>query len=207
MAPRPSGLGGRPATVGTGGGAKGGNSYRRKSKRLGRSSVSSQTSMAGASRLRLQRFFVTTEETMETQARKNLHPLMAGAAVAVIIAAGVAVAAITGHLPGSKAETAVVSQPAKHVPAKQHVAAACHDCGLIVEGKAVDLARKSPGIGAVARGGGRAVIGHEIGENRTGTAGRAVVGAAPPPHNQRPARAPQPPDITLRTNHRTTRAP
>src|SRR5258708_11418330 len=103
---------------------------------------------------------------METQARTNLHPLMAGAAVAVIIGPGVAVAAITGHLPGSNAETAVVSQPAKHVPAKQHVAAACHDCGVIVEVKAVDVAGKGTGIGAVAGGVGGAVIGHEIGENR-----------------------------------------
>src|SRR5258708_8122303 len=193
MAPRPSGLGGRPATVGTGGGAKGGNSYRRKSKRLGRSSVSSQTSMAGASRLRLQGFFVTTEETMETQARKNLHPLMAGAAVAVIIAAGVAVAAITGHLPGSKAETAVVSQPAKHVPAKQHVAAACHDCGVIVEVKAVDVAGKGTGIGAVAGGVGGAVIGHENSQNPTPTPGAAR--ARPPARHPiaRPARAPKRP--------------
>src|SRR5260221_7437688 len=118
--------------------------------------------MAGASRLRLQRFLATTEETMETQARTNLHPLMAGAAVAVIIAAGVAVAAITGHLPGSKAETAVVSQPAKHVPAKQHVAAACHDCGVIVEVKAVDVTRQGTGIRAVAGRACRAVNWHGI---------------------------------------------
>src|SRR5260221_10396956 len=148
--------------------------------------------MAGASRLRLQRFLATTEETMETQARTNLHPLMAGAAVAVIIAAGVAVAAITGHLPGSKAETAVVSQPAKHVPAKQHVAAACHDCGVIVEVKAGDLAGKGTGIGAVAGGVGGAVIGHEIGENRAGTAGGASARRGARPQTEAPAPPPHP---------------
>ena len=42
---------------------------------------------------------------MEAQKTK-LHPLVAGAAAAVIVAAGVAVAAITGVLPGSKAEIA-----------------------------------------------------------------------------------------------------
>ena len=76
---------------------------------------------------------------MEAQARTKLHPLVAGAAIAVIVAAGVAVAAITGYLPGSKADMAdskaVGAQPAKHAPAKQHVAAACHDCGVIVEVK------------------------------------------------------------------------
>src|SRR5260221_9949326 len=137
---------------------------------------------------------------METQARTSLHPLMAGAAVAVIIAAGVAVAAITGHLPGSKAETAVVSQPAKHVPAKQHVAAACHDCGVIVEVKAVDVAGKGTGIGAVAGGVGGAVIGHEIGENRAGTAGGAGARAGPRPPNERPARAHKRHDTTRRMN-------
>jgi len=43
---------------------------------------------------------------MEAQARR-LHPLVAGAAVAVILAAGVAVAAITGYLPGSKSLAAL----------------------------------------------------------------------------------------------------
>src|SRR5260221_8347775 len=137
---------------------------------------------------------------METQARTSLHPLMAGAAVAVIIAAGVAVAAITGHLPGSKAETAVVSQPAKHVPAKQHVAAACHDCGVIVEVKAVDVAGKGTGIGAGARRVGGAVIGHEIGEKRTGTAVGANRGARARRPNAAQGRPPQSRRITAGLN-------
>src|SRR5204862_2841113 len=132
----------------------------------------------------------------------SLHPLMAGAAVAVIIAAGVAVAAITGHLPGSNAETApektVVTQPAKHVPAKQHVAAACHDCGVIVEVKAVDVAGKGTGIGAVAGGVGGAVVGHEIGDgSRAGTAVGAVVGAVAGHQIERQARAHKRYDITV----------
>ena len=90
---------------------------------------------------------------MEEQTKTRLHPLLAGAAVAVIIAAGVAVAAITGYLPGSNAEMAPEAKPAppqashlaqqrQHVAAakpaepRQHVAAACTDCGVVVEVKA-----------------------------------------------------------------------
>ena len=58
---------------------------------------------------------------MEAQARTRLHPLVAGAAVAVIVAGGVAVAAITGYLPGSKAEIALEKAVVSH-PAKQSIA-------------------------------------------------------------------------------------
>ena len=143
---------------------------------------------------------------METQATRTLHPLMAGAAGAVMIAAGVAVAAITGHLPGSKADTAVVSQPTKHVQARQHVAAACRDCGVIVEVKAVDVAGKGTGIGALAGGVGGAVIGHEIGDSRAGTAIGAVVGGVAGHQIERQARAHKRYDITVRMNDGTTRA-
>src|SRR5437773_9336662 len=132
---------------------------------------------------------------MEAQATNRIHPLVAGAAVAVIVAAGVGVAAITGHLPGSSADSSptqampsdkTAAKPAQ--PQKQHVAAAkpatehkpvtvCKECGTIVEVKEVDVAGKGSGVGAVAGGVGGAVIGHEIGGNRTGTAVGAVVGA------------------------------
>ena len=49
---------------------------------------------------------------METQQKSRIHPLAAGAAVAVIIASGVGVAAMTGHLPGSNAEPAIAAQVA-----------------------------------------------------------------------------------------------
>ena len=89
---------------------------------------------------------------MEAQKTK-LHPLVAGAAAAVIVAAGVAVAAITGVLPGSKAEIAPTpeaksAQPAKHVAAAQPAQhkPVCHDCGVIVEVKEVDVLGKGTGI-------------------------------------------------------------
>jgi len=148
---------------------------------------------------------------MEAQAKTRLHPLVAGAAVAVIVAGGVAVAAITGYLPGSKAEMApekaVVSHPAKPAQPKQHVAAVCHDCGVIVEVKAVDVPGKGSGIGAVAGGVGGAVVGHEIGDgSRAGTAVGAVVGAVAGHQIERQARMHKRYDITVRMNDGSTRA-
>jgi len=150
------------------------------------------------------------------EARK-IHPLVAGAAVAVIVAGGVAVAAITGYLPGTKAEIApeaksTPAQPAKHASApkpaqqKQHVAAACQDCGVIVEVKEVDVAGKGTGVGAVAGGVGGAVIGHQIGDNRAGTAIGAAVGAVAGHQIERQARSHKRYDITVRMNDGSTRA-
>ena len=70
---------------------------------------------------------------MEATQGSRIHPLVAGAAVAVIVAAGVAVAAISGVLPGSKAEVAppekvvTPAHPAKPAQPKQHVAAASRE--------------------------------------------------------------------------------
>ncbi len=44
--------------------------------------------------------------------RSRIHPLIAAAAVAVIVVSGVGVAALTGILPSSKAVPAAVSAPA-----------------------------------------------------------------------------------------------
>ena len=49
---------------------------------------------------------------METLQKMRIHPLAAGAAAAVIIASGVGIAAMTGHLPGSNAEPSTVAQSA-----------------------------------------------------------------------------------------------
>jgi len=161
---------------------------------------------------------------MEEQAKTRLHPLIAGAAVAVIVAAGVAVAAITGYLPGSNAEMAPEAKPAapqasrpsqqrqhlassKPAESRQHVAAACHDCGVIVEVKEVDVLGKGSGIGAVAGGVGGAVLGHEIGDgSRAGTAVGAVVGAVAGHQIERKAREHKKYEITVRMNDGSTRA-
>jgi outer membrane lipoprotein SlyB len=145
-------------------------------------------------------------EKMEASV-KSIHPLVAGASVAVIIAAGVAVAAITGHLPGSKAETAPTQSAAEKPAAKpaHKPVAVCKTCGTIVEVKEVDVLGKGTGVGAVAGGVGGAVIGHQIGENRTGTAVGAVVGAVAGHQIERQARTHKRYDITVQMNDGTTR--
>ena len=47
---------------------------------------------------------------MENEQKSRIHPLAAAAAVAVIVASAVGVAAMTGHLPGSNAESAAAPQ-------------------------------------------------------------------------------------------------
>jgi outer membrane lipoprotein SlyB len=160
------------------------------------------------------------------QATNRIHPLVAGAAVAVIVAAGVAVAAVTGNLPGSKADTTPV-QPVASTPEKQPVKPAqqpkqqvasakpapaprpvsvCKDCGTIVEVKEVDVPGKGTGIGAVAGGVGGAVIGRQVGENRTGTAIGAVVGAVAGHQIERQARMHKRYDITVKMNDGSIRS-
>lgn len=160
---------------------------------------------------------------MEAQERKGIHPLIAGASVAVIVAAGVAVAAITGYLPGTKADVApekpaVAQSSAKPAQQKQHVAAAkqtttathtaaaCADCGVIVEVKEVEVKGKGTGIGAVAGGVGGAVIGREVGDgSRAGTAVGAVVGAVAGHQIERQVRAHKKYEITVRMNDGSTK--
>lgn len=142
---------------------------------------------------------------MEAVANR-IHPLVAGASVAVIVAAGVAVAAITGHLPGSKAETAPTQTAAAHPAKPAHKPVAlCHECGTILEVKEVDVPGKGTGIGAVAGGVGGAVIGHQIGENRAGTVVGAAVGAVAGHQIERQARMHKRYDITVRMNDGSTR--
>ena len=149
------------------------------------------------------------------QATNRIHPLVAGAAVAVIIAAGVAVAAVTGNVPGSKADS-TSAQAQKPEPQKPQVASArpaseprpvslCKSCGTIVEVKEVDVPGKGTGIGAVAGSVGGAVVGRQIGENRTGTAVGAVVGAVAGHQIERQARMHKRYDITVRMNDGSTR--
>ena len=135
------------------------------------------------------------------QARPRLHPLVAGAASAVILASAVAVAAIGGYLPGSKADSA--TSYAKPVAAKVHdkfpVAAACADCGTVLAVKEVDVLGKGTGVGAVAGGVAGAVIGHEIGDgSRAGTAVGAVVGGLAGHQIERSARSAKRYDISVR---------
>lgn len=143
------------------------------------------------------------------QSKSRLHPLVAGAAAAVIIVSAVAVAAIGGYLPGSKADTkesttanaAKESAKTAHAakPKPVHVATACTDCGVIVDIKEQNVMGKGTGVGAVAGGVAGAVIGHEIGNgSRAGTAVGAVVGGVAGHQIERSARSTKRYDISVR---------
>jgi outer membrane lipoprotein SlyB len=131
------------------------------------------------------------------QARPRLHPLVAGAASAVILASAVAVAAIGGYLPGSKADTQPAVSKMQEKPVR--VAAVCADCGTVLQVKEVDVLGKGTGVGAVAGGVAGAVIGHEIGDgSRAGTAVGAVVGGLAGHQIERSARSAKRYDVSVR---------
>ena len=127
-----------------------------------------------------------------TEGKKGLHPLMTGAAIAVIVASGVGVAAMTGNLPGTKADdtatsgsTAPVVQ--KATPPRQQVASVskpkCVDCGVVSAINVVEVKGEGSGLGAVAGGVAGAVIGDQVGEGKNrklltvaGAAGGAIAG-------------------------------
>ena len=137
---------------------------------------------------------------METLQKMRIHPLAAGAAVAVIIASAVAVAAMTGHLPGSNAAPAAAPQfavapspasPAAAMPPlsvpRQEVAAAppplvaqaapaCLNCGVVQSVNAYQQKPKKSVVGMVGGGVVGALVGNQIGHGTTNTI--ATVGGA-----------------------------
>jgi outer membrane lipoprotein SlyB len=149
---------------------------------------------------------------VENVQKTRLHPLVAGAAAALIIACAVAVAAMAGYLPGSKAQqndeqseqkTATRSNPSSPARVNERtpvrVAAACAECGVVVDVKEVNVMGKGTGVGAVAGGIAGAVIGHEIGDgSRAGTAVGAVVGGVAGHQIERSARSTKRYDISVR---------
>ena len=98
----------------------------------------------------------------------QIHPLVAGAAVSIIVLSGVGVAAVTGFLPGTRAVE--VSQPPP-----------CADCGVVVAVRQSEKKGEGTGVGAVVGGVAGAVLGREIADGRDagtllGAAGGAVAG-------------------------------
>jgi outer membrane lipoprotein SlyB len=144
---------------------------------------------------------------MQEQTKSRIHPLVATAAVAVIILSAVAVAAITGYLPGSNAQkadeqaaltppkaaatAAKPAQPAAAAPAQHrtqvasaaHTAQAapakphCTSCGVVQDVKEVEVKGEGSGVGAVAGGVVGAVVGNQFGHG-TGNTVMTVAGAA-----------------------------
>ena len=138
---------------------------------------------------------------METTTTKpRIHPLVAGAAVAVILVSLVGVAAITGVLPGAhgqaqtglidstghiqNADTPVgVALPANGAAPQANAAntappparvAQCHTCGVVESVQTIEHQAKPSGVGAVAG----AIIGGVIGNRFGGGNGRALTTVA-----------------------------
>lgn len=137
---------------------------------------------------------------MDTESKRKLHPLVAAASVAVIVLAGVGIAAFTGVLPNSRGSAAPEEQPAASTPAPAvkeaarpaHRAATeapahkrvatqskprCLDCGVVEDVRAVEEKGKGTGLGAVAGGVAGAVLGNQIG-NGSGRTVMTLAGAA-----------------------------
>lgn len=138
---------------------------------------------------------------MDTQEKPSIHPLYAGAAAAVILACGVATAALMGWLPTSTGEPAekavaqkpanaaaqpaptrqVAPSPARPAPAKPAGAgptasAKCAECGVVASVQAVEQQGQGTGVGAVGGAVVGGIVGHELGGGR-GKDLMTVVGA------------------------------
>lgn len=111
-----------------------------------------------------------------------IRPLVAVAAVSVIIASGVGVAAMTGYLPRTEAKqesasagaTVVAPKPAPQVATPR---AGCRNCGVVKEVKEVVVKGETTGVGAVAGGVVGAVVGNQFGHG-DGRKVMTVAGAA-----------------------------
>ena len=124
---------------------------------------------------------------MET---KRTHPLIITAAVAVILASGIAIASMTGLLPSSNANMSdqeiaqleeearleeeakakeeaaakkAASKPVASKPAPVRTAATCSTCGRVVEIRQRTVQGEGSGIGAVAGGVVGGLLGNQIG--------------------------------------------
>jgi outer membrane lipoprotein SlyB len=131
----------------------------------------------------------------------RIHPLAASAAASVIVLSGVGVAAITGVLPGTRAEKAT-QQVANAAP--KQVAKACADCGVVIAVKEVQDQGKGTGLGAVVGGVAGAVVGHEIADgNNVGTVVGAAGGAIAGHQIERHARSTRHYDVDVRMSDGT----
>lgn len=141
---------------------------------------------------------------MEAQERQPLHPLYTVAAVAVILACGIAAAALMGWLPASIGQPG--EQAALHTPVKPAVqpgapsspaivprrseaarvantapgvataAARCGECGVIESVRETERKGEGTGLGAVGGAVVGGIVGHQLGGGR-GKDLMTVVGA------------------------------
>ncbi len=121
---------------------------------------------------------------------KRTHPLIITAAVAVILASGIAIASMTGLLPSSEANTDKKELATEQVetkketaakttskPAPVKTAAVCKSCGQVTEVRRVVIEGKGSGIGAVAGGVVGGLLGNQVGGGN-GRKAMTVIGAA-----------------------------
>jgi len=122
----------------------------------------------------------------------GIHPLLAMAALAVIVFSIAGTAAIFGRIPGAESKSAEVStqnaiggNTQNAVATRAAAPAPCTDCGVIESIRAVQVAGNTSGLGAAAGGVTGAILGNQIarGNGRTiatiaGAAGGAYAGNA-----------------------------
>lgn len=143
----------------------------------------------------------------------RIHPLIAGAAVSVIVLSGVGVAVMTGVLPMSNAEKTVAKEepatqePVKPVQKQAAAAPVCADCGVVTRVRTVEVKAEPTGVGAVIGGVAGAVVGHEIADRHrdVGTVVGAAGGAFAGHQIERQTRTKQRYAVHVRMNDGTTR--
>lgn len=140
---------------------------------------------------------------MNTEAKNRIHPLIAGAAIAVILVSLIGVAAITGLIPGtrsansppitsasppitssstaplSSAEKAAVERDAENRanPPPPPLAEICESCGRVENIREVKHAAKTSGVGIAAGAVVGGLLGNQIGSGNGRLLG-TVAGAA-----------------------------
>jgi len=142
---------------------------------------------------------------MNTETKNRIHPLIAGAAIAVIMVSLIGVAAITGLIPGSRstnsppitsasppitssssstaplssAEKAAAERDAENLanPPPPPVAEICESCGRVENIREVKHAAKTSGVGIAAGAVVGGLLGNQIGSGNGRLLG-TVAGAA-----------------------------
>lgn len=110
----------------------------------------------------------------------GIHPLLAMAAVSVIVFSIAGTAAIFGRIPGAESKLADVSTQSAVGSTTQNAVAApapCTDCGVIESIRVVQVTGNTSGLGAAAGGVTGAILGNQIGRGNGRTIA-TIAGAA-----------------------------
>lgn len=107
---------------------------------------------------------------------RRLHPLVAGAATAVIVMSLVGAAAIAGLLPFAMSQKAADPPPVAG-STRTNQAGVCANCGVVASIRSVELRGDASGVGAFAGGVTGALLGNQMGRGHGNTA-MTVIGAA-----------------------------